>query len=475
MSESELTTQTAKRFSHPASEILHEIFLHALPHPDFIDPSLWSGGKSVWREGIRVKKSIMFVCRTWYTIAMPLLYQDVSISRFPQLVLLVTSLRESKMDLKKHVKRCRFGAYLDTILDDDNDVLLQQFHNQLEQMFELCDSLQSIDFHSPLPIPFPINLPSLISAHVTSITLGKEVTQEQTFGILNDVASQLVQLSCYDFPFDKNWELTLEALVDLTLIYDRHGNSPQGTEDPRSICLNITCPIIQCITFVNYGNKYTNHCSSFLETHGQTLKVLQLQFPQLAFFTSSISIVYPAHSRLGEKRTIIQPLLDLCPALEHLILLPNAHFPLYHPTVQWIDVWEPTCDLSEPKLEYFWEFKATLTRRNFPQLKGVRTIAPALRPLYPRIALLVPPSLSAQPGFAPCNIGNTVDGRRIQHDVGRLYLPGAELDWDDDSDDNYTEESSEEEEDASEYSTDEDSSESENWSDYIDSDDSADN
>ncbi|KIM85054.1 hypothetical protein PILCRDRAFT_379983 [Piloderma croceum F 1598] len=60
------------------------IFLRALPPSFLVDSSLNAGSDSPWCEALRMKKSIVWVCKAWWQVGLELLYEEISMRRIGQ-------------------------------------------------------------------------------------------------------------------------------------------------------------------------------------------------------------------------------------------------------------------------------------------------------------------------------------------------------------------------------------------------------
>ncbi len=68
----------------------------AIPPHALLDLALFSGDQSAWFHSLRLMKSIILVCRSWYKVGAIFLYQHICIRRFPQPECLRETLYTSK-------------------------------------------------------------------------------------------------------------------------------------------------------------------------------------------------------------------------------------------------------------------------------------------------------------------------------------------------------------------------------------------
>ncbi|KAF8163602.1 hypothetical protein B0H34DRAFT_329570 [Crassisporium funariophilum] len=89
-------------------EILYQIYLRSLPPSFLLGPSPYTG-LLAWRKTLAQKKSIVLVCRAWYSAGISLLYEDICIRRLYQLPCLLSTLQGGASRNKK------FGALIKTL------------------------------------------------------------------------------------------------------------------------------------------------------------------------------------------------------------------------------------------------------------------------------------------------------------------------------------------------------------------------
>ncbi|KAF9003391.1 hypothetical protein BDQ17DRAFT_501645 [Cyathus striatus] len=137
---------------------------YVLPPEFMLDPSLSRGPDSAWNMSTRMKKSIIAVCRSWYYIAVPLLYQNVVFRRRTQIPALqvLDSLRANP-SLVAFVKRIHLNCYFPPSMID-------VCFESMAEIYQYCNELSSLDVffvsgyyfgHNPiatLPVPNPQNL-----------------------------------------------------------------------------------------------------------------------------------------------------------------------------------------------------------------------------------------------------------------------------------------------------------------------------
>ncbi|KAF9057251.1 hypothetical protein BJ165DRAFT_18889 [Panaeolus papilionaceus] len=411
----------------PPPEVWNEIFLRCLPPPELVDTSrCFTMSNSPWNEATRQKKAIVQVCWSWYEIGLPLLYEDICIFRPHQLPLLLEAMKESRYRTRRRIKRVLLSVLVP-------DRLRFTFLEHLRNLVELSPSLISFDFRpcqERLSDWKNTGLYFGIRSNITHLTLTEQVPFDVRHDILSSVTDTLTHLNVYDFGGDSY--LTFPMLVDFTLhatievIYDV---TPEFL-----VSKTYTFPIVERLTIVLPKGPLgqLSIVPSFCKDYSASIRMLQIQEPQgmdgLSVYSSN------RFHPLGIDR--MQPILDSCPMLEHLILHPAMSFPIKHPRVQWVDIWEPTTTLSEPQdyLDHFVKLKDNITKEHFPNLKGLRTLGLSLERLYPSIPVTFAPSASYEPHFEPCEFkfGSSL---HVRHEASRIFCPPLQTFYGSDEDD----------------------------------------
>ncbi|TFK83831.1 hypothetical protein K466DRAFT_655033 [Polyporus arcularius HHB13444] len=131
-------------------EILLHIFRSTQPQHHGCDPSIVPGPRSRWLEGLRMKKSLVLVCRGWACPATELLYADIVLRRMGQITALAHTLRTQnyRSPLSMLVKTLRMDCCV--VFESCADVV----RSDLEFLLRECTNLLSFSFHSHPLFPF---------------------------------------------------------------------------------------------------------------------------------------------------------------------------------------------------------------------------------------------------------------------------------------------------------------------------------
>ncbi|KDR85844.1 hypothetical protein GALMADRAFT_389329 [Galerina marginata CBS 339.88] len=400
-----------KPFSQPPPEILHLIFERTIPPSSLIGSSDSDSflPNSLWYHVQAQKHAVLNVCRTWYMIGLPFLYEVVSIRRVYQLSRLLRTLmiKYSSLNLKDTIKKVE-------VLCVTPSWYQAHFEYQLKALFDICPRISSFSYASGslrCPLPPAIQLTALVPniAHLELITSLEFKTLQN---LLELASPHVVSLSIAP-PARIDTavlDILFRCLEDLTL-WEWGSLSPfiHNWKFPR--LKRLTCN-------GNFGEK---KLKEFCSVHGAGLQYLHLTLDRAN---------YPCEgfwqSELHCKPMCFPDLSDSCPILQHIVL-PAHSEPLIHKSVKWVDVW-----VSDRTLDEAQTVRNSLRSANLPALKGVRLLP--YSELEPRLSLplLLPPTLvsTTSDSFAIRLSSDVV----IRHDVGeiRWIKPPCAGDFDED-------------------------------------------
>ena len=171
-------------------ELLELIFNRAIPPHALLDPAFFSGGRSPWCHSLRLMKSIVLVCRSWYNVGSAFLYQHICIRGFPQLECLRKTLHTSNSsprNLGALVKSLDIQCYIP-------ESFAPQFAENLCAIMKLCPFISTFGYTSPCTLP-PSALPtSCLKSQVTHLQLRHTVHYIDLVSILHDLQDQLLVL-----------------------------------------------------------------------------------------------------------------------------------------------------------------------------------------------------------------------------------------------------------------------------------------
>lgn len=398
-----------KPFVQPPPEILYMIFQRTIPPSYLLDSSTAPGPDSLACKVLRQQKALVGVCRTWHTIASPFLYDDIYIRRAGQLPALLRALEGGQTNFGDHVQKLTIYCLIPQQYSD-------QFHQDINRVFHLCPRLTSFAYTSPCRLP-TLNLPSLKPA-LTHLKFSDAIQHDALTAALMEVCSELVSLS-FQVP-----GTTASVIMDPSLRLPRleylHCGITAVTKTYLVVVEQWSMPKLGGLTFKLNGNPVSwsgdliaSCLVSFCRAHGKGLTFLHIH-PEYWWSMAKFTIA-------------VQPLLDLCPALEHIVLHPRTAPPLTHPKIKWIDIWEP--HVREVCVEEWTTVHLSLTQQAFPSLRGVRTLGAAMAALTD-LPTNIPPNLVLDVADAfECKFLDLL----VRHDPGSLLC--IEPEWPEDASD----------------------------------------
>ncbi|KAJ6625742.1 hypothetical protein B0H10DRAFT_2000419 [Mycena sp. CBHHK59/15] len=312
-------------------EILLIIFRNALP-PRWLlhgERALPPHPRSISSYDLRMKLSILAVCKTWNQVGTELLYESVTLRRIGQLPAFVRALegREGVGALVAHLDISYYvpPGYSSLHQSDTNKI------------FWLCPNLSHLGFIWSCTIP-ALPLPPL-SSSITSLEYSDAMPLSDILPSLIQLRQNLRSLSINLTPFShSDPEITFENLEDLRLCF----SFEKDFADPAT---KWSMPRLQRIWFTATG---TDFAHKFMDIFKQFFDVCG---PKLTFLSVD-SIVHGP-----------QEILDRCPALEHLVILSHIAGPWQHGALKYVDFWRP-------------DFPAVQRGQSFDSLK---TALPLLR------------------------------------------------------------------------------------------------
>ena len=311
------------------------IFQFALPPYFLLDSALYRGPESAWSQSLRLKKSLVLVCKAWWYAGVKLLYADIVLRRMGQLAALVCTLENPNNDLETVV-----GTIRATFFIPDAYVVLAQ--NTLNRLIDCCPRLIS------LAICPATEGPPLLHAHhgfrfdrlVFPTTITHMEWTKISWGDLISVLESCKELESLSFQQPHSALDGRRAYCDVALTLPHlkvfKCELPFNVRFSNTILIRWSLPRLERATFI-YSNirmllADSESCRAFCERHGRGLRYFQL------VADTPVLIVWKPYD--------LQPLLDACPVLEHLVLssivLTNVMDlirAIKHPTLAWLDVW----------------------------------------------------------------------------------------------------------------------------------------
>jgi hypothetical protein len=352
------------------------IFSWALPPSLLLDPSLAAGPQSPWSQALRLKKSIVRVCKTWHAVGVEFLYEDVVFRRIGQIPAFIRTLDTSTRISSDLVKKITITAYVPRRYG-------RSCSEHLQHIFSRCCHVYKFALASPNVLPDVVTLP-INNVRITTLEVNDTFKYQSLLPVLTQVCDTLLSLSFHPnnsgdlhtalcFPHLKSlvcvtWELeSAQALAVISsawslpslesLAFDMC--SEQWTADDKSI------------------SSGTIH--SFCLTHGKRLRFL---------------LVGPDHQFSTPR---MQEIVDACPSLEHLVVrLDVSVLSIAHRNIKWIDLWLYYRNPSWFTGNYPWEITVLHRPSNVKDasaLQGVRTLMHGLPSMF--VPMLISPSSAA--------------------------------------------------------------------------------
>jgi len=389
-------------------EINELILLRTLPPACLITHEMAYGRISFQYLATGQIKTIMAVCRLWYTLAKPLLYDAVDIRRPMQAHALLDSLKDSP-DSSSLVRKLYVAVEVP-------DAWAQKYSRTLVSLVARLPALKSLSIHSPTssPLPTGLSLPPLPPG-LAALSLRFTSQLPTTWSLAALTALKLdiewtPATFASDPPQDSSAEgLKLPALERLELL--------RAVEAAEPIVKTWTLPRLTrlTITLTSPPNAPADAIWSLVRAHGRRLKELQ-------FFDTGypVGLAAPAGASLAE----------MCPALVHLVVTNKCFFKYDHPNLRWVDSWGDVRGWSGR--EWMERRRAAYTRRGTPAAP-LRLIDRYLA-AFPSLPFDIPPSSLASEHDA---FEFKFHDLHVRHEHGLLALvesPAYTYWWDDPED-----------------------------------------
>ncbi|KZT24380.1 hypothetical protein NEOLEDRAFT_1148743 [Neolentinus lepideus HHB14362 ss-1] len=369
-------------------EVLRIILDYCFAGPlDLLEPSITQGPNSLWSRTLRDQKSVVRVCKPWWAVGVEFLYKSIALRRVGQIPALLRTLEEAtEAQLSSLISSITVGCAVPDICSD-------AFTASLDCLLAKCPRLTAITY-APLfdenhgnsfimstLSPYFRNLTHLAfgeDIHISStlVDLLRDTTQLKSLALVLGGLTHLAPTEVTETP------VSLPYLEHLSL-HVLPGDMSDILRLPRVLAL----PSLRSIGCSYLHRPLWSSVLPLIASQGRTLRLL------------SLKCMIP-HYHLHYAPYDIQPLMEHCPVLEHLVFMADIAFPSCHPTLRWIDVlawspntaswparghfsdWHPTEDYSdpyapEPPTDWAKRIKE-FTPDGFPALERVRLIDPEL-------------------------------------------------------------------------------------------------
>ncbi|KAI5897380.1 uncharacterized protein SCHCODRAFT_02683730 [Schizophyllum commune H4-8] len=392
---------TSSLLNDLSAEVLQLIFDRAVA-PSFLISPRYAICEDPWLKAMEMKTTLPLVCHSWYNASIGILYADIGLRSVGQVAALADTI-EKAPTLAPLIKSLAFACYVakhhEAAYTHDAGLLLQMCKNLWRVSFIAYNNL---DLGLLLPLLHP-DVPD--NAHITHLDVdihpgcevfingNLEMHNAPLFATLRvdprtivDLAAQLVELRLPLIEESaQQVELHFPVLRTFSCEVNKWGRSSftylaRGWRMP--VLENLT---ISCIT---RGQAWRN--VPFLLGDGNWMQpFIAENGPHLRYL--HIRTDYDYHS--CDFTFDIQPILDVCPLLEHIVLPPHAKVPQGHLSLRWIDTWEPSefCQMSSKvRRESIWGRRFEFLREEgdadevneatagLPAFRGMRTIDCAL-------------------------------------------------------------------------------------------------
>ncbi|TFK70567.1 hypothetical protein BDN72DRAFT_838796 [Pluteus cervinus] len=377
-----MDTITTHKMPITVNDLPPEVLSHAIQLaivPDYIlDHSLSRGPFSAWCRNLREKKDILLVCKTWNSAALPILYRDIIIRRFAQLMPLSKVLEDNPGRLARIVRSITVEGFV-------HRAYFGLFCERLEVIYQICQRLSTLSLKFDLPEPTDtIHVPA--RATVTHLTLGG--TARYTTDILQGLCGSLVSLGLKvelptpgtEEPHPTISNLCFPKLEVLSCIV--HNNSTTQT----SVLLHKwSMPSLTTLTIDAGTYGVSGICNSICRQHGKKLKALR---------------VIATHATLRVENSL-QVILNWCPNLDYLYVSSLVAVPSFsHPHLKRVDVGTQWSPRGPQRMEYPLDFDFGPFNWDCPKLEpdGVRLFARDLDHIHdPEMLMKITSQLDFQP------------------------------------------------------------------------------
>ncbi|KDQ55591.1 hypothetical protein JAAARDRAFT_79621 [Jaapia argillacea MUCL 33604] len=320
------------------------------------------------------KRQLVLVCKSWTPVGTELLYEHVPIWRRAQLSSLLRTL-QMNAGLGGLVKTLALYLFIPA---------RQPFVGDLSTLVAYCSRIRRVIL-CPSWDPESVCASVLVSP-LSSVIHFDTLTHLEVNNVLASVTVHQVLNSCLGI---QSLKLALPVVPPLAICLPQLETLHLTSMSPKAVGLrNLvtwSIPRLRALTLANYEQVALD---PFLAAHGTYLKFLHFQLPA------------SSDLRLDD-----DTLSTSCPQLEHLVMPCSGFWPTQHPTLKWLDLWEPWeptfCRRAEETLKI-------LQAECLPALRQVRFLDTSLSHVrdLPRI---LPPGLVTNDGIGKCDlVGLTV-------------------------------------------------------------------
>jgi hypothetical protein len=355
---------------------------------------------------MRMKRSIIEVCRQWWQVGMEMFYEEVVFRHFGQIPALVRTLENSTVDIGGLIKKIDIRCFIPV-------GYFSLYQAELRRIFERCPRVVHVNF-------------SVSASPMNSSTDSPRTLCVFKYMALQSVISKLTHLECGEMVLFENLIAGLQLCTNLTSLsfyLPPHAEPAPQQHDAFSAPLvmaqleDLRCvmpwrntyylgviarqwsmPRLRRVSFDQNINVDMSWHGIFFLHHGRNLTYLHIR-PHAVILTEQPATVE------------MQVLLKLCPEVEHIVLSSQILVPISHPKVKWIDIWDP----NSAQHAQHEALCASLTQKAFPALRDIRHIDLALANIAD-VPIVLPPDLVRTGG----PLEYQFPGVDIQHTLWRI-------------------------------------------------------
>ncbi|KAF8178546.1 hypothetical protein K438DRAFT_1265198 [Mycena galopus ATCC 62051] len=301
------------------------------------------------------------------------------------------------------------------------------FETDLSAVIACAPRLSAVLLHSPSPWPWHLPIPITFTQirSLTHLDCGMSMDYAAIHQHLGHLSSSLVSLSIHlSTTFVLSPPDVIHTFTHLEILRcSAIGAAPALPLLAKRLIL----PALKTFIFpfiLKDAPSQLGACSAFCKMWGGNLRALSFWLAgSIPSQTYTGSMVYGPN---------MEPILESCPHLEHLIL-PGALASspdLSHPKVKWLDFWTIHHDSNSSFLD-------SITVTNFPAVKGIRQFLVSGPLLFGHIPTTIPPHLNLEapfefdyPGFFLRHGNNLVYRNDAVDSLGAEYDESDEDDGD---------------------------------------------
>ncbi|OCH92842.1 hypothetical protein OBBRIDRAFT_824478 [Obba rivulosa] len=389
---------------HLPTELILVIFNFACPPTAFLMSSLQRCPSPAWSRALRTKKALMQVCKAWYSLALPYLYESIVLDLSRQVLALARTIRESQSDIAPLIKHVHFilsipvRGQLPQVVLNQVAFVLKKASNVITVVLGPSFSLRCIfesDTRQFRPVVDALmGMASTVRRLEYDLPIAHYGHRLAPSMELTASFSRLVSLT---FPVPATWHLPDPPMLDLLDLEQLHLSCSPDSD--LRIIVSWTLPQLQDLTITGREGYQLDRSEyeELLMQHGEGIEYLDVSQTPSSHLNHILGTIHlcPKLSHL------VVTYFDIP---EHLILQYDSTHDIGHPSLANIDFWVSNDDHS---------FRLVLSTARSSLLKNARTFDGGLFPHLRRLPRLlgpdtnVPTEDTATYSFAPFHIVQT--------------------------------------------------------------------